>query len=85
MYRAVAPEPRRLPRGGTVVGVDSAAEQLAKARGLAACCGSGGGEFRCGRIERVPANDKSRFISQRARDASAKYGVESVSLLARKE
>ena len=157
---------------GTVVGVDFTAEQLAKARGLAARGEFGRVEFREGRIERVPADDASadcvisngvinlspdkgrvfaeaarvlrpggrmaladivserqlkdsivadaelwasciggaaeqdayrqaieaaglrieqvrdnpyEFISQRAREASAKYGVKSVSLLARKE
>jgi len=157
---------------GTVVGVDFTAEQLAKARRLAAQGGFAQVEFRDGRIERVPADarsvdcvisngvinlapDKERvfaeaarllrtggrlaiadivsdrrleesivcdadlwasciggaaqedtyrqaigaaglrierlrrnpyeFISPRARDAGAKYGVKSVSLLARKE
>ena len=157
---------------GTVVGVDFTAEQLLKARGLAARGEFERVEFREGRIERVPADeasadcvisngvinlspDKQRvfaeaarvlrpggrmaiadivserqltdsivadadlwasciggaaqqdayrqaiqaaglrieqirdnpyeFISQRARDASAKYGVKSVTLLARKE
>jgi arsenite methyltransferase len=157
---------------GTVVGVDFTAEQLAKARGLAAEAGFDRVEFREGRIERVPAGPESadcvisngvinlspakrrvfaeaarvlrpggrlaladivserqlkdsivgdadlwasciggaahqdayreaieaaglrielvrqnpyEFISQRAREASAKYGVKSVSLLARKE
>jgi arsenite methyltransferase len=157
---------------GTVIGVDFTAEQLAKARGLAARGGFDRVEFREGRIEYVPADDASadcvisngvinlspdkervfadaarilrpggrlaiadivserqlkesivgdadlwasciggaaqqdayrqaieaaglrieqirpnpyEFISQQARDASAKYGVKSVSLLARKE
>ena len=157
---------------GTVVGVDFTAEQLVKARGLAARGEFERVEFREGRIERVPADDASadcvisngvinlspdkghvfaeaarvlrpggrmaiadivserqlkdsivadadlwasciggaaqqdayrqaieaaglrieqvrdnpyEFISQRAREASAQYGVKSVSLLARKE
>jgi ubiquinone/menaquinone biosynthesis C-methylase UbiE len=157
---------------GTVVGVDFTAEQLAKARRLAAAGGFDRVQFLEGRIEQVPAGDESadcvisngvinlspdkqqvfgeaarvlrpggrlaiadivseqqlkdsivcdadlwasciggaaqqdayreaieaaglrieaitenpyEFISERARDASAKYGVKSVSVLARKE
>ncbi len=44
---------------GAVLGVDFTAEQLAKARGLAADAGFNQVHFREGRIERVPADDGS--------------------------
>jgi ubiquinone/menaquinone biosynthesis C-methylase UbiE len=49
----------RVGAAGTVVGVDFTAEQLAKARGLAAEGGFDQVEFREGRIERLPAEDES--------------------------
>jgi len=35
-------------------------------------------------VERAEENDEYRFISERARKATAKWGVKSVSILARK-
>jgi ubiquinone/menaquinone biosynthesis C-methylase UbiE len=49
----------RVGSGGQVVGVDFTAEQLAKARRLAATAGLGQVEFREGRIETLPADDAS--------------------------
>jgi ubiquinone/menaquinone biosynthesis C-methylase UbiE len=45
--------------GGRVIGVDFTAEQLAKARGLASAYGVETVEFRDGRIERLPLDDRS--------------------------
>ena len=76
---------------GAVAGIDFTAEQLAKARRIASEFGYSQVEFREGRIERLPAEAESfeqirdnpyEFISDRARNASAKYGVKSISLLA---
>jgi len=81
-----------------VIGVDFTAEQLAKPETLAEAAGFGQAVFRAGRIERLPVESASadcvisngvinlyEFITERARNASVKYGVKSVSLLARKE
>ena len=49
----------RVGSDGAVVGIDFTAEQLAKARGLAADAGHSQVEFREGRIEQLPAEDGS--------------------------
>jgi arsenite methyltransferase len=50
---------RRVGPQGHVIGVDFTAEQLAKARALASAGGFDQVEFRAGRIEQVPAEDRS--------------------------
>jgi arsenite methyltransferase len=65
-------------------------EQLAKATRLAAEAGVENAEFRAGYIEGAGLqivewreNPEYRFVSERADNAVRKYGVTSVSLLAR--
>jgi arsenite methyltransferase len=59
MYREVATDPPGVGAAGSVTGVDFTAEQLAKARGLAAAGGFDRVGFLEGRIERLPAATES--------------------------